>query len=83
MEPTMTFTEGMKPLSCSVCFCIVRPGEQVTQYTERAGSHTRARGHHTDFAACQTALAREDVRYARSRTAAADGVRRYVNRDWE
>jgi hypothetical protein len=75
-EP-VTFTTEMKAAACSTCFCIVRPGEQVTLYTEHQGSQDRQRVHHDNHQDCQEALARESVRYARLPNAAGDGIRRY------
>lgn len=74
----MTFTKGMKSMSCTSCFCLVQPGEQVTEYHERAGSATRVRAHHADYADCQSALARESLRYSRITSASGDGRKRYM-----
>lgn len=68
----------MKPLSCSTCYCPVQPGEQVTQYKERAGAQYRDRACHASYADCQRGLAREELRHARTPSASADGVRRYI-----
>ena len=77
----MTFTADMKPMSCQSCFCIIRDGEQITPFTENQGTQPRQRAHHTNYTACQAALASESLRYSRIPGASPDGVRRYVNRD--
>jgi len=74
----MTFTKGMKSMSCTSCFCIVQPGEQVTEYRERTGSTARVRAHHANYTDCQAALARESLRYSRITFASGDGRKRYI-----
>ncbi len=76
----MIYTADMSPMSCSSCYCLVSPGEQVTSYTEYAGTQPRQRAHHDSYADCQSALARESLRYARIPVASADGRRHYTVR---
>jgi hypothetical protein len=76
---TMIFANDMKLARCSSCFCLLSPGEQVTEYAERQGSQLRKRYHHTDGESCREALNRESLRYARTPRARGNGTVNYEN----